>query len=403
MDGGPCSAARPRQRAWAHGPASSHRRGPLVSGWGPPSADGSSHPGRPAHLGPASVGPHSIRGTPGALGPDQSSCPTGSSPFVPNLSGCPTGLLSVVGQRARVNQAVVGSDLRGHVPLLQPTTHVWGILLLMLAAAAEAQPQAARGRIIVLAANPGAPPPEVLVAAGRRTHILFDGQIEKGSVQVDLARVTLVDVGERSLLIEPVVSPGDNDRWVLRVRFSEGGPPEWAALALVSRPGESDAQVEVVRQPLTLESCQAELARAQARAKDPGSSVWWLLDRLRGSSVQGHRLQLKGADGWAYRFEDGLLFVVQLKKGLGPQPWTPTGATLRNPKDPKQEVKVHALHVREGPLAPGEWSPVAVEASLPSSPEPKYLVLELRGAGGQRLAIGQVGLPSAPSGQRPGQ
>jgi uncharacterized protein (TIGR02268 family) len=272
----------------------------------------------------------------------------------------------------------------------------------MMVHAAEAQPQATRGRSITLAAHPGAPPPEVWVAIGRRTLIVFDARIEKGSVQLDPKRFTLVDAGERSLLIEPVAIPEDNERAVLRVRYSEGGCPEWATLALVFHPTEADGQVDVVRPKLTLESCQAELARAQARGEDSPAAVWVLSDRLRGGSVQSLRLKLALAQGWAYRFKDGVLLVLQVKKGVVPQPWTPTGATLRSEGDPKQEVKVRAVHVREGPLAPGEWSPVAVEADLPPPGETDF-TLELRGAGGRRLVIGHVRFPRAPGKQGPGQ
>ncbi len=282
--------------------------------------------------------------------------------------------------------------------MFQPTTHVWGLLLLLMVHAADAQPQAMRGRSITLSAHPGAPPPEVWVALGRRTLIVFDARIDKGSVQLDPARFTLVDVGERSVLIEPVAGSVDPERAVLRVRYAEGGLPEWATLFLVLRSGEADGQVELLRPPLTLESCQAELARVQALGEESRAAVWMLSDRLRGGSVQSIKLILDLAEGWVYRFEDGLLFVLQVNKGAAPKPWPPTGAVLRSNADQKQkqEMRARSVHVREEPIVAGEWSPVAVEVAMPPPTLGKRFTLELRGAGGRRLELGEVQFPLLP-------
>jgi len=278
--------------------------------------------------------------------------------------------------------------------LLQPTTPVCGLLLLMTLTVAEAQPHAARGRSITLAANPGEPLPEIRVAAGRKTLIVFDAALEKSSVQLDLTRVALVDVGERSLIIEPVVNPGDDERWVLRVRYVDGASPEWAAFALVSHPSEVDMQLEVVRQRQTLESCRAELARQKAEGRR--AEVWVFADRLRGSSVRSRRIRGPQAQGWIYRLEAGLLLVAQGRLGAGQRSWTPTSATLRAQEGSKEEVRVLSVQVREGPLVPGKLPPVAVETVLPSSAAGESFILELRGEGGQRLEIDQVFLPHAP-------
>jgi hypothetical protein len=200
---------------------------------------------------------------------------------------------------------VIASNLGGHVPLRQPITCVWTLLLLVQAAAAEAQPQALGERSIT--ATSREPLPEVWVATGHRTAIVFDAPIEKASVELGAARVTLVDVGERSLILEPLVNPGEDERWVLRVKYAD--PPEWAAFVLVSRPGEVDLQLEVVRQRQTLENCQAELA--QARGDGGQADVWALADRLRSSAVESVRVQVDGARGWSYRSEEGVLLVLE--------------------------------------------------------------------------------------------
>ncbi len=224
---------------------------------------------------------------------------------------------------------------------------------------------------------------------------MFDAPLEKASVQLDRTRVALMDVGARSLVIEPVVSPGEKESWVLRVRYADGASPEWAVLALVSRPGEVDLQLDVIRQRQTLEACQAELAQARARGESSLAEVWVLADRLRGSTVQSQQVHHDRARGWAYRFEDGLLLAVEVWMGDGQQPWTPTAAVLRSRIDPRQEARVHAVHVREGSLTAGKWGPVAVEAALPSLAAGNIFILELRDAGGRSLVIDGVQFPSA--------
>jgi uncharacterized protein (TIGR02268 family) len=259
---------------------------------------------------------------------------------------------------------------------------------------AEAQAQAMRGRRVTVAASPGEPLPEVRVAAGSVTVVVLTAPVDKGSVQLDTARIRLVDVGERTLVIEPVVTPGATERWVLRVRYTDGARPEWAAFALVSHPGEVDLQVTAVRQRQTLEACQEQLAAEQARCAGARAEVWVLADRLGGKAVQAEQILARHAEGWAYQLGDVVLLVVTPTKKAGP-PWTPTEATLRGNEAPNEEVKVRAVHVREGQSAPGEWSTLAVEAELPTPAAGSAFILELRDGSGQSLTVDGVVIPPA--------
>lgn len=285
--------------------------------------------------------------------------------------------------------------------MLQPVTPTRALLLLLAVTAAEAQP--ARGRSVTVAARSGEPLPELRVAAGYTTVIVLDDSVDKDSVQLDTPRdaprIRLVDVGERSVIFETLVTPGRQERWVLRIRYADGALPEWAAFALVAAPGsEVDLQVTAVRQRVALEPCQEQLAAAVARCEGTRAKAWVLADRLRGQPVQAKALQLGSATGTAYRLGDGLLLVLKpVKEKAGP-PWTPTGAVLRSTKTPNEEVPVHAVHSRAGP--PGEWGEVAVEAALPSPAAGVRFILELRGAGGQSLTVGRVTIPGPPEPER---
>jgi len=276
--------------------------------------------------------------------------------------------------------------------MVQPVTLTCGLLCLLTVTAAQAQPPLARSRRVTVAASPAEPLPEVRVAPGVKTTLLLDGPIDKGSIQVGAARVQVVDVGERSLILEPQGAPpgGDKEPWVLRVRYADGARPEWAAFALVAHPTEVDLQVDAVRPKQTLAACQAQLAAAQARCEPGRAEVWVLADRLGGHAVQAELLDGEGAEGWAYRLGDGLLLVVKPMPKVGP-PWTPTAATLRSTTAQAEEVKVRAVHVRPG--AAGEWSTLAVEAELPSPAAGAQFDLEFRGEGGRSLTLKDVRIP----------
>ena len=278
--------------------------------------------------------------------------------------------------------------------MLQPVTPARALLLLLAATAAEAQP--ARGRSVTVAAQPGEPLPEVRVAAGYTTTLVLDAPVDRDSVQLDTPRdaprIRLVDVGERSIIFEALVTPGSQERWMLRVRYADGAQPEWATFALIAAPGgEVDLHVTAVRPRQAQDPCQAQLAAVQARCADTRAEVWVLADRLGGKSVEAREINTEQVKGTAYQLGDGLLLVLKpLKENAGP-PWTPTAAVLRSVNTPNEEVPVRAVHVKEG--SPGEWGEVAVEAALPSPAAGFGFDLELRGERKQSLTVERMKIP----------
>jgi uncharacterized protein (TIGR02268 family) len=278
--------------------------------------------------------------------------------------------------------------------MLQPVTPTRALLLLLAVTAAEAQP--ARSRSVTVAARLGEPLPELRVAAGYTTTLVLDAPVDKDSVRLDTPReaprIRLVDVGERSIIFETLVTPGSQERWELRVRYADGASPEWAAFALVAAPGsEVDLQVTAVRPRQALEPCQEQLAAAQARCEGARAEVWVLADRLGGKSAQAGNVETNEAKGTAYRLGDGLLLVLHpVKEKVGP-PWTPTRAALRSSAASKEKVPVLAVHSRAGP--PGEWGEIAVEAALPSPAAGLRFDLEFRGERGQSLTVKNLELP----------
>jgi uncharacterized protein (TIGR02268 family) len=274
--------------------------------------------------------------------------------------------------------------------------------------AAEAQPQSLRERSVTLSGNPAEPLPEVRVAASVPLLLRFDAPIDKDSLQLDATRLQLVAAGESALVIMPVVSPGEKERWVLRVRYVDGARPEWAVLALVSRPPEVDGRIDVVRRPQSLESCQAALAEARAQAERPRAEVWVLAERLGGRAVPAAPLEGTGeqsglqVEGTVYRLATGLLLVLQVRNTTGQPPWVPMEAVLRSNENGAQ-VAVRTVAVKPERIAPGEEGEVAVDAELPSLEAGKYFTLELRDESGRSLTVRKVELPAAPAKKGGGQ
>ncbi|WP_095978289.1 DUF2381 family protein [Melittangium boletus] len=71
------------------------------------------------------------------------------------------------------------------------------------------------------------------------TTLVFNAAIDRVSVNME-GRATrfqlLVDVGERTLYLEPLVAPGDGERRGPQVRYKDGASPAYASFALVSAP-----------------------------------------------------------------------------------------------------------------------------------------------------------------------
>ncbi|WP_224367661.1 DUF2381 family protein [Hyalangium versicolor] len=288
--------------------------------------------------------------------------------------------------------------------MLRPVTCAWALGGLLVLTEATAQPPVTRGRHVTIAAQAGEPLPEVRVVAGSTTLILLDAPVDKASVQLDTTRIRLVDVGERTLVLEPIVTPAPKERWVLRVRYADRAQPEWAAFALVSQPGEVDLQVTAVRKRQTLASCQASLAEAQARCASTRAEVWVLVDWLAGNSVQAAPFKKDPrVRGWVYRLGTQVFLVLTLTNAAGPEPWTPTAATLCSQTRKPTEVRARAVHARQDPLMPGEWGTIVVEVELPPTPENSVLNLELRDEGGRSLEVEDVEIPLVPGKERAGR
>ena len=235
------------------------------------------------------------------------------------------------------------------------------------------------------------------MAANVATTLVFDAPIDRASVEVPEreTRFRLVDPGERTLYLEPLVAPGAGERLVVRVRYKDGSTPAYATVALVSHPTLVDTRVEVVRRLHTVETVEAALAEKEAElaalkaVNGPAGLVFSGRLDLKGvrarSFVQassGPQGGLKVADGEGYRAGSWALAVVRVRNLPGQKPWKPGAARLTQ-KD-GTPVKVRSVEMNRAQLAPGEEGLVAVETEAPSWKAGEVLHLELLDEGGSR-------------------
>ncbi|EPX59980.1 hypothetical protein D187_002066 [Cystobacter fuscus DSM 2262] len=282
-----------------------------------------------------------------------------------------------------------------------------------MGAAAAAQPQPPtrerQERRVTLPSNPEEPVPEVRVAAGIATYLRFDMPVDRAAVEVEgrPVRFKWVEAGDTLIGLEPSVDLGAEEKLVVRVRYRDGASPARATLALVTRPGVVDKEVEVVRRPRTLEALEAklvekeaELAALKAQCGASGHAGLIFSGQLDVEGVRARRLEggttspqngLKYLGGEAYRADRWALAVVRVRNLPGQLPWVP-GTALLTRKD-GTSVKGLSMAMDKVQLAPGEEGLVAVETEAHLWRAEDVLRLELTDKSGHRhLSIPNVKL-----------
>jgi uncharacterized protein (TIGR02268 family) len=204
--------------------------------------------------------------------------------------------------------------------------------------------------------------------------------------------VKILDVGEWSLISEPVIELGHDERLVLRVQFIEGGASAQALFLLVFSPSEVDTRIDVVRREQTVEACQAELAETQARCAQISPARFARAGLLTKSGVVARtvpgcytadlrvsRLSCSGAT--AYRADGWGLVDVEIHNESD-QPWAPREAILKSDTALEVLLTVRAVEMDAAQLGPGEVRHVLVEVDPPA--EGEMFTLELRDTPGGR-------------------
>lgn len=291
--------------------------------------------------------------------------------------------------------------------MFQPSTLV--LVLLLLGSVARAQPapgRAHRQRSITVTGNPADPAAEVRGAKGIGITFHFDGPILEESVKVDEARIRVVDVGKRSLLVELVAEPQAEQPSEVSVSFADGAQQR-AAFVIVPHPSEVDTWIGVTRRTEELSAaCQARIdeLRGSCVAQSPtalrrsgllpdGGILAWAFQGI-AASAGG----LTTARGVSFRGKDWVLLDVRIANQSA-QPWTPRVATLTGKEGAPVTVRLLTAATEEIP--PGEFRHVWVETDAPPASAGVLFTLEVRGADGRVLRVENVELaPPAREGKR---
>ncbi|MBZ4336418.1 DUF2381 family protein [Corallococcus sp. AS-1-12] len=283
----------------------------------------------------------------------------------------------------------------------------------MLGTAVPAQPAPAsrerQERRISLPDSASEPVPELHVATGAVTLLLFDAPLDRASVELEgRERFRLVDIGERILALEPAADLGPGERLGLRVRYSDGARPEQAVFVLVTHQSEVDVRIQVFRRAQSIPALQAELAAVRAelaalRAHTEASSpaVITLLGVLDENGVAARKVELQPmkemqfslhvVDGFSLRAPTWGVVSVEVKNH-GKTPWTPTEARLTRSTGGAR-VPVRGVRMKQPQIGPGEVGTVVVETEMPVEDAVTLFRLEVVDATGARpLLVPRVAL-----------
>lgn len=285
--------------------------------------------------------------------------------------------------------------------MVQPTT--WLLLgPLLVASAAVAQPQPPgrqrQDRRVSLPTTVEEPVPEVRVASGNLTTLVFNAPLDRDTLEVDRTRFKLADTGEHSLNLEPATELGSGERLVVKVRFKDRALPAQAVIALVSHASEMDGKVEVDRKANTPEALLAALAQKEAELEElkaryvsggPAGLVLsgWLNERTgpirlveRVSVVEANGLRMQNS--FAYEGTFSVLLAISLRNLPGQKPWVLGQVRLTGPDG--VPLRTLSVQMRPATLAPGEEGRLVVETEVSPWTPKKAFNVELVDASSQR-------------------
>jgi uncharacterized protein (TIGR02268 family) len=285
--------------------------------------------------------------------------------------------------------------------LAQPST--WLLLVpLLVASIAAAQPQPParqrQDRRSALPTTSAEPIPEVYIAAGNLTTVAFNGPLDRDSLVVDRTRFKWMDVGDRTLVLEPFTDLGPGERLIMQVGFKDRALPAKAVLAAVSKAEVMDGKVEVDRRANTPEALlaalnqkEAELEELKARYVGNGPASLVLSEWLNKHMVPipfTTAVAPADASGLAVRESIGYagsssaLVAIRLRNLPGQPPWGVGQARLTSSSG--TPVKVLSVQMKPAELAQGEEGLVVVEVQAPPWTAGKPFSVALTGTSGQR-------------------
>ena len=291
--------------------------------------------------------------------------------------------------------------------MLQPFRLVLPLTLaLAWGATAQAQPvtraRVDRKRSVTIASTPAEPLPVIHVAADTRTLFLFSAPIQRRTLTFDESRIRVLDVGERSIIVQPVANLTDGERQEIGVFFADGQVPTRAAFVLVTDPSNVDALIDVHRPEPPNAACQPT---AQAPAPKPEDFVLLgYLDKTGVTTTLGNGVKdaaqgLSSPATVAFRGKGWILMDVTIMNERNRPAWTPREATFVGRVG--MPLRARLVAKKLGAIPAGEEGQVLAVAEVPKTSSDLVFSLEVRGDGGRRLTIPDVRFPQPRSGGTP--
>jgi len=288
--------------------------------------------------------------------------------------------------------------------LLQPTRLALALVLVWGAAPrAEATPgRTKRMRPLAVAVTSAEPLPEIHVEKATPTVLFFPATLAESTLTVDEqprtvdtaavpgggSRIRVLDVGNRSIIVQPVADLGPGERHELSVFFADGSAPARAAFALVTDPSDVDARIDVERPEPPATACPAEAPRPPPKPEDFVLLGYVNVDGVRTGAVAPAKDEargLKSGRGDSYRGATWALVDVKISNAAGQQPWTPREATFTSRRGVTLRARV--VTVGSGEIPPGEVRRVLAGVDTVPASEGEVFSLEVRGSGGRSLVI----------------
>ncbi len=254
--------------------------------------------------------------------------------------------------------------------------------------------RAKRERAVTVAGSPAEPLPELHVAPDTLTFLWFPTLILKKTLSVDESRIRVLDVGERSIVVQATEDYQAGERHELEVFFADGKAPARAAFVLVMDPAAVDTRIDVARPELPHAPCPAEVQRTAPLPEDFVLKEYVNKRGVQTASIEhavdsGQGLEMK--EGVSYRGNGWVLFDVTIRNAPGHPLFSPLDATLSGKNGVTLQARV--VTVQEEPSAPGDRLRVLVVADEPPPSAGLVFSLKVRGADGRSLVIPRANLP----------
>ncbi|SEU33440.1 Myxococcus xanthus paralogous family TIGR02268 [Myxococcus fulvus] len=287
--------------------------------------------------------------------------------------------------------------------MLQPFRLALSLILVSgVAAAAEPIPKGRvrRERSVTVARSSSEAPPVIRVAGDTSTVILFSAPIQKSSLTFDETRLRVLDVGERSVIVQPLADLRGDERQEMGVFFADGSSPARAAFVLVTDPAEVDSRIDAQRPESLNSPCHPDTPMPAPRPED-----FVLLGFVDDSGVTASKVKdvadeaqgLSSSLTFSYNGKGWALVDVTVWNSPDRPAWTPREATFVGRVG--MPLRARLVSAKKGAILPGEDGRVLAVVELPEPKANLVFTVDVRGDGGRHLVIPNVRFPKSGAGE----